>query len=103
VSSREIHGQELTLSASGWVYDNRFVLYDYETESIWYCLGGDCRFTCVSGVHRDKSLLAFPSVKTAWHAWKSQHPASLILHDTQVPAPVKVAPSPPAITREWRR
>jgi hypothetical protein len=35
VYSREIDGKTLTLSASGWTYDRLFVLYDYETESIW--------------------------------------------------------------------
>lgn len=34
--SRELDGQLLTLSASGWTYDNTFVLYDYETETMWF-------------------------------------------------------------------
>ncbi len=41
VYSREIDGEILTLSASGWTYGRIFVLYDYETESMWFHLQGD--------------------------------------------------------------
>ena len=34
--SREIDGKVLTLAFSGWTYNNLFILYDYETESMWY-------------------------------------------------------------------
>ena len=38
--SREIDGQILTLDPSGWTYHRTFVLYDYETETLWYPLPG---------------------------------------------------------------
>ena len=38
--SREIDGEILTLSAGGWTYGRTFVLFDYETESLWYHLQG---------------------------------------------------------------
>ena len=45
---REIDGRVLTLSASGWTYRSTFVLFDYETESLWYDFG-DYHLTCIAG------------------------------------------------------
>ncbi|UCH83605.1 MAG: DUF3179 domain-containing protein, partial [Candidatus Latescibacterota bacterium] len=72
--SREIDGNVLTLSASGWTYRNTFVLYDYETESIWYHLEGFNGLTCISGPYADRKLPELTSVKTRWTAWKASHP-----------------------------
>ncbi len=69
--SREIDGQILTLSASGWVYKNTFVLFDYETESMWYHLEGDDGMTCISGHFADRKLAEFESVKIRWNEWKA--------------------------------
>jgi hypothetical protein len=77
VSSREIDDRVLTLSASGWTYFNRFVLYDYETESLWFCLGDDsCELTCVGGEFADRKLEKLTWVITTWQEWKSVHPDS---------------------------
>jgi hypothetical protein len=99
VSSREVDGEAITLSASGWTYNNRFVLYDYETESLWYCLEGDCRFTCVSGVHADKQLIALPSEITTWDDWHSRNPGTGILQFPLLPPDQKDEPLSPEIRR----
>jgi len=36
VYSREIDGITLTLIPSGWTYERTFVLYDRQTNSLWY-------------------------------------------------------------------
>ncbi len=81
VYSRETVGWTLTLSATGWTYQNTFVLYDYETESLWYPL--EVRkyegLRCISGAFADKTLKEFPSIQTRWSDWISQNPGSLIL------------------------
>ena len=77
--SRELSGQWLTLSASGWVYDNTFVLYDYETESIWYHLEGTDGLTCIGGVYADKFLPEHPSQQIRWKTWRTQKPDSKFL------------------------
>ena len=74
--SREIDGRILTLSASGWVYKNTFVLFDYETESMWYHLEGEDGMTCISGHFADRKLPEFESVKIRWNEWKALHPDS---------------------------
>ena len=76
--TRVIEDSVLTLSASGWTYNNVFVLYDYETESTWYPMTDKDDFTtplvCVSGLYADKKLSEIPSQKTNWNVWKSTHP-----------------------------
>jgi hypothetical protein len=79
VYSREIDGQTLTLSASGWTYKRTFVLYDHQTESLWYHLDGTDGLTCISGVHQDSVLTELASTKTRWNLWKQLHPATKIM------------------------
>ena len=77
--SREIEGEILTLSASGWTYNNTFVLYDYETESIWYHMPGDRCLTCISGLYADKRLPEFESIQIRWSNWIELFPETRIL------------------------
>lgn len=77
--SRVIDGNILTLSASGWTYDNTFVLYDHETESMWYHLQGTDGLTCISGVYQDRFLPELPSQFIRWNAWFQDNPASKFL------------------------
>ena len=77
--SREINSNVLTLSASGWTYQNTFVLFDYETESMWYHLAGTDGLTCIAGAFADKVLEEYPSYRTRWHTWFSDHPDTKFL------------------------
>tara|TARA_Y100000588_G_C14100060_1_gene858399 strand:+ start:763 stop:1026 length:264 start_codon:yes stop_codon:yes gene_type:complete len=79
VYSREIDGEILTLSASGWNYRNTFVLYDYETETLWYHLEGQAGLIRVSGFYADRRLHEFKSTFTRWNDWTEQHPEMAIL------------------------
>jgi hypothetical protein len=79
VYSREIDGEILTLSASGWTYKNTFVLFDYETESIWYHLPGEDGLTCISGTYADSILFEFPSTLTRWNTWVDENPRTKFL------------------------
>ena len=72
VYSREIDGEVLTLSANGWTYDYTFVLFDYETESIWYPM--DDELVCVGGKYADRRLKQFDAIKTKWSDWKRKNP-----------------------------
>jgi len=74
VSSRAIDDTVLTLSASGWTYFTTFVLYDYETESLWFPFQGTPGLTCVGGVYADRVLQEYPAQLTEWFVWKTLHP-----------------------------
>jgi hypothetical protein len=74
VYSRDLDGFILTLSASGWTYESTFVLFDYETESLWYHRSGESGLTCISGVFADEHLPEFESIQIRWSEWLSQHP-----------------------------
>ena len=72
-------GRILRFAASGWTYDNTFVLYDFQTESLWYHLGGRDELTCIAGELADTSLPEHGAVMTRWSTWVDDHPGSLIL------------------------
>ena len=76
IHSRVTAGTVLTLSASGWVYDDQSVIFDYETESLWYRLGGESRLTCISGPLFQATLPARPSAVGSWAQWRAAHPAT---------------------------
>ena len=77
--SRRLADSVLTLSASGWTYNETFVLYDYETESLWYHMPGTDGLTCISGPHADKKLSEFSSKQTRWNDWLIDNPTSKFL------------------------
>lgn len=77
--SREIDGEILTLSASGWTYDRLFVLYDYETESIWYHLPGTNALSCIAGPYEGRELPEVVSVVRPWNKWRASFPNTKFL------------------------
>jgi len=82
VNSREIDGRVLTLAPSGWVYVSTFVLYDYETESMWYPVeenDGNERFLGISGEFAGRKLEYLPGRLIAWSDWVARHPGSKLL------------------------
>ncbi len=68
--SREVAaGRILTLAASGWLYESTFVLYDFETKSLWYPLSGTDGLTCIGGELAEKILGEFNMTQTRWNVW----------------------------------
>ena len=76
IHSRVVAGTVLMLSASGWVYDDQSVLFDYETESLWYRLAGESRLTCISGRLFQATLSERPSAVQSWEQWRGAHPTT---------------------------
>jgi Protein of unknown function (DUF3179) len=76
VCARVLAGDTLTISASGWVYDNESVLFDYQTESMWYRLGADGTLTCIAGAHFQSVLPGVPSTVARWNTWRASHPST---------------------------
>jgi len=77
VYSRKLDGKTLTLAPSGWTYDNTFVLYDKETESLWY--PNNKGLMAIQGVYFKKVLPKLKSVDTRWNKWQKKHPETKIL------------------------
>ena len=72
--SREIDGRVLTFAISGWLYRRTFVLYDFETESLWYPLSDAGVLLGISGAYAGRKLPAVESMLIRWDAWKYMHP-----------------------------
>jgi hypothetical protein len=79
VYSRSSFGDKLTLSPSGWTYDDTFLIYDYESESLWYHLPGTSGLTCINGYYADRKLAELASTQLRWAEWKRDNPESLYL------------------------
>jgi hypothetical protein len=77
VYSREIDGRTLTLVPSGWTYDRTFVLYDRETNSLWYPFPEG--LNGIQGVYFERWLPKLSSDDTRWREWKAKHPQSMIM------------------------
>lgn len=52
------------------------MLFDYETESMWYHPPGDNALTGITGVYADRKLPELESSLTRWNLWNEQHPDS---------------------------
>ena len=75
--SRQIDERTLTLAPSGWTYKNTFVLYDKETETLWYPFAKG--LMGIQGVYFQRWLPKVESADTRWEDWKTQHPGSRVL------------------------
>ena len=75
--SRKIDGKSLTLVPSGWTYENTFVLYDRETETLWYPYPKGLKG--IQGKHFERWLPKLSSKDTSWQKWFKKHPKSKIL------------------------
>jgi len=94
VNGRSIDGVPRTFAPSGWLYESIFVLWDYETSSLWYPVDCQCgptgatglvseedltQFRCISGKHADRVLPAIPHSQIPWVDWLLEHPGTLIM------------------------
>jgi len=77
VYSRRIDDTDLTLAPSGWTYNFTFVLYDKESETLWYPYKKG--LMGIQGKYFKRWLPVVPSTDTKWNKWQKRHPASLIM------------------------
>jgi hypothetical protein len=78
VYSRRIEEQILTLAPSGWTYDDVFVLYDRETQTLWYPYSKG--LIGIQGPFYNQWLMERPSSDTRWKDWHEKHPDTKILN-----------------------
>jgi hypothetical protein len=77
VYSRQIDGQILTIVPAGWTYKNTFVLYDRETETLWYPYRKGLKG--IQGKYFNRWLPKISSEDTLWKKWLQKNPGSKIL------------------------
>ena len=75
--SRTIDGRTLTIVPSGWTYDDTFVLYDQETETLWYPYSKGLKG--IQGTYFNQWLLKINSKDTTWGKWSGKYPRSKIM------------------------
>ena len=75
-------GTTLTLAASGWTWQETFVLWDHETGSIWFGGAGEAgwgELRCVAGPLQDTVLETVPHQRNFWRSWVAAHPETKLL------------------------
>ncbi len=75
--SRKLNGKTLTIAPSGWTYKNTFVLYDKETESLWYPYKKG--LMGIQGIFFKQWLPKLESEDTQWEKWRRKNPDSKII------------------------
>ena len=75
--SRTIDDQSLTIVPAGWTYEDTFVLYDRETETLWYPYKKGLKG--IQGKYFDRWLPKIGSDDTSWGKWYKKYPNSKIL------------------------
>lgn len=71
----ELDGRTLTFGTSGLVYNNNYVLYDHETESLWLQSTGQA----ISGELIGSELTIIPTTTMSWATWKALFPEGEVL------------------------
>lgn len=65
----------LTFANLGLIYSGGLLVYDKETESVWWPPEG----RCVAGKLNGVRLAEYPFLFVSWNVWKQRHPGTVIL------------------------
>ena len=78
--SREIDDEVLLITTSGFTYFSQHVLYDENTGSLWFHMGGTNDLTCIAGRYEGRILRGVRDFMTGpWHIWKYSFPGTKYL------------------------
>lgn len=75
VFDSEVDGRVLSFGNTGSLYESAMVMYDKQTESYWWQVGG----LAIQGPLEGEELTRLPSVISTWREWKETHPDTLVL------------------------
>ncbi|MCH8008919.1 MAG: DUF3179 domain-containing protein [Chloroflexi bacterium] len=75
VYDRSLDGRLLSFGNTSALYESDLVMYDRETLSYWFQVGGEAIVGELTGAR----LVALPSVTTTWDQWRELHPGTLVL------------------------
>ena len=73
--ARKVHDQTLDFGHRGWLYEESFLFYDYQTDSLWVQATGKA----VSGPFKGTQLDRLTATQTTWSEWRQLHPETLVL------------------------
>jgi hypothetical protein len=59
----------------GWLYEDSFIFYDRQTDSLWVQATGQA----VHGHYKGTRLERLPATQTTWERWRRLHPDTLVL------------------------
>ena len=72
---RKLDDKVLSFGHAGILYENSFIMYDRETESLWVHVTGEA----AHGPLKGKKLEFMPSTVTTWANWKQNYPLTQVL------------------------
>ena len=74
----------MTLAASGWTWNDTFVLYDKETGSLWFGGSGPIGWSvlrCVAGPLENATLQRVEHSRVIWRSWFALYPFTKVALD----------------------
>ena len=72
---RRLDDRVLSFGHAGILYENSFIMYDRQTESLWVHVTGEA----AHGPLKGKRLEFMPSTVTTWANWKKSYPHTRVL------------------------
>jgi hypothetical protein len=75
VYARKVGDKVLDFGHRGWLYEEAFLFYDYQTDSLWVQATGEA----VHGHYKGTKLDRFPATQTTWSEWRQLHPETRVL------------------------
>lgn len=79
VFDRRVDGETLLFGNTSALYQNDLVMFDHQTGSYWFQVGGEA----IVGPLTDTRLDVLPSFMATWSDWLAQHPDTLVLSRDQ--------------------
>lgn len=73
--ARRVGDRVLDFRHRGWLYEDSFIFYDRQTDSLWVQATGEA----VHGHYKGTRLKRLPGTQTTWGEWRQLHPDTLVL------------------------
>ncbi len=73
--ARRVNDKVLDFGHRGWLYEESFLFYDRQTDSLWVQATGEA----VHGKYKGTRLKRLPSTMTTWSEWRHLHPQTRVL------------------------
>ena len=73
--ARKVGDEILDFGHRGWLYEETFLFYDYQSDSLWVQATGEA----VHGRYKGTKLERLPATQSTWSEWRQLHPETLVL------------------------